>query len=140
MEMLYFDINNKICIPVGCIPPACCPYLPACTVCVYVGGGGVCSRGGAWSGGGGFGWCLVWRGWYRGVPGPRGVCSGWYLVMGWGVSASGGCLAPGCLVWGGPAWSWGVPGPGGSDWGVPGLGGCIPACNGADPPPCEQND
>ena len=27
------DINNlqQDCIPVGCIPPTCCPYLPACT-------------------------------------------------------------------------------------------------------------
>ena len=31
----------KDCIPVGCIPPACWPYLPACTV-----------QGGAWSPGG----------------------------------------------------------------------------------------
>ena len=23
---------QQVCIPVGCIPPACCPYLPACTV------------------------------------------------------------------------------------------------------------
>ena len=22
---------EKQCIPVGCVPPACCPYLPACT-------------------------------------------------------------------------------------------------------------
>ena len=82
----------KDCILVGCVPPACCPYLPACTV---PGGGGylplvrggVCSQGGylrLWSGGG-------------------GVCS----------QGGGTCL-----------------------W----AGWCIPACNGADPPPpCEQN-
>ena len=52
------------CIPVWCIPPACCPYLPACTA---LGVGGLLK----------------------------------------GVSGSGGV--------------------------------CIPACNGADPPPCEQN-
>ena len=23
--------NKQYCIPVGCVPPACCPYLPACT-------------------------------------------------------------------------------------------------------------
>ena len=45
----------QVCIPVGCLPPACCPYLPACTAPregllpgvgdVCSGGGGVCSRG-----------------------------------------------------------------------------------------------
>ena len=60
------------CIPVGCVSPACCPYLPACTAqggdaclwsggpasapgggCLVLGGGGVCSRrGSAWSRGG----------------------------------------------------------------------------------------
>ena len=24
-------IFQQVCIPVGCVPPACCPYLPACT-------------------------------------------------------------------------------------------------------------
>ena len=33
--------NKQVCIPVGCVPPACCPYLPACTA--Y--GAGVCSPG-----------------------------------------------------------------------------------------------
>ena len=44
------------CITVGCLPPACCPYLPACTVL-----GGVCS----WRG------CLplVWGGCLPLVPG-----------------------------------------------------------------------
>ena len=23
---------KQVCIPVGCVPPACWPYLPACTV------------------------------------------------------------------------------------------------------------
>ena len=41
------------CIPVGCVPPACCPYLPACTVPRVSGrGGAVPGRGGAWSRGG----------------------------------------------------------------------------------------
>ena len=30
--------TKQVCIPVGCVPPACCPYLPACTA-----PGGVCS-------------------------------------------------------------------------------------------------
>ena len=34
------------CIPVGCVPSACCPYLPACTA-----PGGVPGLGGTWSGG-----------------------------------------------------------------------------------------
>ena len=52
------------CIPVGCVVPACCLYLPACTVL-----GGVCSGEGVCS---------------RGVPGPGGC-----LLLGWGVPASG---------------------------------------------------
>ena len=69
--------NNQVCIPVGCLPSTCCPYLPACTA-----RGGVCFRGGV-----------------------RGVCSGGYLlnVGVWsrgcllleGVSAPGGISAPG---------------------------------------------
>ena len=34
MHAMLFSI--QVCIPVGCIPPTCCPYLPACTA----GGGG----------------------------------------------------------------------------------------------------
>ena len=52
------------CIPVGCVPPACCPYLPVCT---------------AWG-------CTWFQG---GVPGPRGV----YLVPR-GVPGPGGCTCP----------------------------------------------
>ena len=37
-EICYHD--QQVYIPVGCVPPACCPYLPACTV-----QGGVCCRG-----------------------------------------------------------------------------------------------
>ena len=33
--------NKKIWIPIGCVSPACCPYLPACTAQW----GGVCSGG-----------------------------------------------------------------------------------------------
>ena len=68
------------CIPVGCIPPACWPYLPACTA-----QGGVCSRelvsalGGAWLRG-----CLV----CGGVRSWGGACCGrgWYSCVHWGRS------------------------------------------------------
>ena len=33
----YSNLNKQVCIPVGCVPPACCPYLSACNY----GGGGV---------------------------------------------------------------------------------------------------
>ena len=46
--------NKQDCIPVGCIPPACWPYLPACTA-----QGGAWSKGGVWSGGCLLGGCLV---------------------------------------------------------------------------------
>ena len=26
-----FFKTSQVCIPLGCVPPACCPYLPACT-------------------------------------------------------------------------------------------------------------
>ena len=32
--------SQQECIPVGCIPPACCPYLPACTARGVPGPGG----------------------------------------------------------------------------------------------------
>ena len=57
-----FGKNNtkQECIPVGCLPPACCPYLPACTVL----GRGCLLPGGVWSGG-----CLLQVGclWFRGM-------------------------------------------------------------------------
>ena len=55
---MFHWIQWQVCIPVGCGPPACCPYLPACTVpggrgsapggCLLQGvcsWGGVCSQG-----------------------------------------------------------------------------------------------
>ena len=101
------------CIPEGCVPPACCPYLPACTA---GGGGGAYSRKG----------CLLQGmpvSWGGGGPAPRGVSAlgmpAWvgclHLVLGGaclggGVSAPGGSLPlvlgvgglllEGCLVWG----------------------------------------
>ena len=78
------------CITVGCVPPACCPYLPACTAGGYLSGlGGTC-----WASGG--------------VPGLGGGCT--CLVLGGEVPGPGGGT---CLVLGGggvvPAWSGGVP-------------------------------
>ena len=75
--------KKQECIPVGCVPPAFCPYLPACTA------------------GGGEGYLP--EGVYLvlgGVPGPREV----YLVSGLGSCVLGprGCTCRGCT------WSWGV--------------------------------
>ena len=42
-------LSKQDCIPGGCVPPACCPYLPACTVlggCLLLGGTCLWSRGG----------------------------------------------------------------------------------------------
>ena len=103
-------LQKQDCIPVGCVPPACWPYLP-----VFSGGGclvqrGVSDLGGVWSRRGVY---LV-----QGGPGPGGsdpggcTWSGGMSGLGgvpghWGV-CSGGVLGPGgYLVWGG------VPGPGG---------------------------
>ena len=84
--------EEQECIPVGCVPPACCPYLPACTGpggCTWSQGGCTwCtwSRGCTWS----QGVYLVWVG----VPGPEG-CT-WSWGEGWGVPGPGGVY----LVWG----------------------------------------
>ena len=75
-------INSNIiikqdCIPVGCIPSACWPYLPACTA-----QGGVCLlRGGLLLGGLLQGGLLL-----GGVYFPGGVCFQrvWYPSMHWG--------------------------------------------------------
>ena len=93
-----FRTPKQECIPVGCVPPACCPYLPACTAPgVYLPEGG----------------CTC-----PGVYLPRGV----YLPGGGGVPAQGegGCTCPGVylprgvyLLGGVPAWG-----------GVPARGGC----------------
>ena len=82
--------EKQECIPVGCVPPAHWPYLPACSAlggcllrrgCLLQGGvcsqgvsalGGVCSKGGVCS---------------RGVSAPGGVCS-------WGCLLLRGCLLP----------------------------------------------
>ena len=88
-----FMISNiflkQVCIPVGCVPPTCCPYLPACTVqvgreCLLP--GGVCSGVSApWG-------CLLPGGVSSGMSAPGGVCSrgvsaprvGVYPSMHWG--------------------------------------------------------
>ena len=107
------------CIPVGCVPPARWPYLPACSVAGgsapggEVGGWGVCSWGCV---------CLFQGGvWSGGVSAPRGVSDpggvsvpGGCLLLGW-MSAPGGCVC-----------SWGVSAPGGSLlWGGVCSGGCV---------------
>ena len=76
--ILHSTIGHSIkqeCIRVGCVPSACCPYLPACTAPgVYLVRGGVPGLGGV-RGPGGCTWSggvyLVWGGtWSGGVPGP----------------------------------------------------------------------
>ena len=65
------DIKQE-CILVGCVPPACCPYLPACTA---PGGGGTCP------GGVSAGVVYLPKGVYlpRGVYLPGTTCPGGYL-------------------------------------------------------------
>ena len=102
------------------------------------------------------GWVYLPRGVFLprgGVPAlvvylPGGCVPAWELYLLGGVTAqgvylSGGVYLPwGCTCLGGaPARGGGVPAQGY----VPARGaclwsgGCIPACNGTDPPPCEQN-
>ena len=96
-EFFVSSHGSQDCIPVGCVPPARWPYLPACSA-----QGGVCC-GGLYLV---LGDCLLWGG----VPGP---CGGYLLPGGctwsWGV-CSKGVSAPegdvpgargGCLLWGG---------------------------------------
>ena len=97
--------QKQDCIPVGCVPPARWPYLPACTswggvsalgVCVCVCSWGVSAPGGGLSAPGGVS-----------APGELsalgGVCSGGRgCTWSWGGSAPGGCLL------GGDVCSWGV--------------------------------
>ena len=108
--------EEQECIPVGCVPPACCPYLPACT------GPGGCT----WSQGG-CTWCTWSQG---GCTWSRGVGGGCTWSQG-GVPSLGGCTwsrgvylvqrgVPGpqervgvYLVQGGCTWYGGEPGPGG---------------------------
>ena len=71
-------IKEQDCIPVGCAPPACCPYLPACTAW------GVCSQGGL---------PLVWGG--VPVSGPGGCLP---LVRG-GVSQHAMGQNPSSPLW-----------------------------------------
>ena len=86
--------NKQECIPVGCVPPACCPYLPVCTAPrgMYLVPGGVPGLGGTCPEG------CTWSREWLGVPGPREV----YLVLG-GVPGPGGC------AWSGE-WVYLVPG------------------------------
>ena len=86
----FVDKHDKqVCIPAGCVPPACCPYLPACTA----GEGVVCYRG-----------CVCYHG------GCVCYLEGGCLLPG-GVSATWeGCvcyLGTGCLLRGGVSATWG---------------------------------
>ena len=79
LQRRWWSFLLQVCIPVGCVPPACCPYLPAYTAhrVSAPGGGGVCSRG--------WGVCS------RGDVCSRGrVCS--WGVCSQGVSAPVGCI------------------------------------------------
>ena len=67
--------EEQECIPAGCVPPACCPYLPACT------GPGGCT----WSRGV---YLVLGRG--LGCTWSRGV----YLVGGGGEPGPGGVYLP----------------------------------------------
>ena len=137
----YQSLTKQECIPVWCVTPACCPYLPACTAqggCTWSrrsvpgpGGGGVPGPGGVY---------LVQGG---GVPGPRGCTWSWGCVPGPGVYlVPGGVPCPGVcvprprvcvyLVLGRCNWSGGVPGAGGCAWSQGSI------CPGT--PPCEQKD
>ena len=105
------NLAKQECIPVGCVPPACCPYLLACT---------------AWEGGVPAWGCT----WSKGMYLPGGcTCLGIYLVLG-GVPAQGVYLVLGVdLVPGGcnfiPVGD--VPGPGAVPaWGCTCPGG-VPA-------------
>ena len=88
--------SEQECIPVGCVPPACCPYLPHALFPGGIPGPGGCtwSQGGVPGPGGG---CLV----PGGVPGPReGVPGrGWVPGPGGGVPDPRGCTwSPGVYL------------------------------------------
>ena len=94
-RLKFFIIQE--CIPVGCVPPICCPYLPACTAhggftCP---GGCTClgvylARGVYLSGGGGV---PAWGYLPRGVPAWGCTCPGDVLACGEGHTCLGGtCL------------------------------------------------
>ena len=91
LRLMYQYYSEQECIPVGCVPPTCCPYLPVCTAPGCPGGGVTCPGGVPAQGG------VPALG---GVPARRDV----YLP--------GGCTCPGVYLPGGvPAG--GVPARGG---------------------------
>ena len=54
LTVIYGKVTEQDCIPVGCVPPVCCLYLPACTALwggAWSGGCLPLVPGGAWSGG-----------------------------------------------------------------------------------------
>ena len=123
---IWYRLKTKMeqeCIPVGCVPPACCPYLPACTA-----PGGGCTCPGVYLPVG----CTC----LGGVPTQGGVPAQEECTCPEGVYLPGGCTCPGEYL---PR---GVYLPRG--WYLPGRctcqgctrpGGCT--CPGT--PPCEQN-
>ena len=83
-----FDLQRQQeCIPVGCVPPACCPYLAACTA---LGGGAVYLPGGVGVLG------VSARGVY--LPGRVYLLGG---VPDWGCTFPGGCTCRGLYLPGG---------------------------------------
>ena len=135
----YMRIQD--CIPVGCVPPVCRPYIPGPGWGVYLVRGDL-GRGVYLVGGVYLVWGCTWSG---GVPG-LGVYLIWGMYLVWGVGTwsggwgpgPGGVPGPGVYLFGG-----GVPGPGGTwsggcTWsgrhlvweGVPGLGGGVPGPGG----------
>ena len=84
-SLKYVHIYKQECIPVGCVSPACCSYLPACTAPgvymprgVYLPGGCTCPGG---------------------VPGQGVYLPGGYLAR--------GCTCPGVYLPRGDVPAWG---------------------------------
>ena len=131
MQLSAKTFPQQECIPVGCVPPACCPYLPARTA------PGGCTCQGVYPSGGYLprGSDVPAQGVYlpRGCTCPGGVPAQGVYMPG-GVHAHGVYLPTGC--------TWGVPAHrvylGAPTQGVYLVPGGVPAevLN----PPCEQND
>ena len=72
-KICFKNLFQQECIPVGCVPPACCTYLPACTAPggMYLPGGGT---------------------WVGGVPAGGCTC------LPGGCTCPGGCTWPGVYL------------------------------------------
>ena len=156
---IFFKIMTKQeCIPVGCVPSTCCPYLPACTAP----GGCTCQRGVPASrvyllGVPAWGVCLPGGVPARGLYLPRGVpargCTCQRGVPVWGLYLPGGCTCLGvylprectCLgvsasVHAGIHTPPGLDSPGCGPGHPPARPPNLPLGLGLDTHPCEQND